>query len=165
MQVQRVQNDTAFGATLKINQNYRKMDKSVIKFLKEQFPQKTSDINGRLEVELNGETGFRSCFLKDELKYSSGEKYKDKIEVDVNLSETKEALLDKLVNSLKGFVIREKAQNKINSLKKEIIDVSDKAYNKSEKVFKESFFVYGPTENNDIAAKNSTSWINIYRKV
>ena len=138
MQVQRVQNNNNynphFGAKLKINNNFRKMEEPVIEFLEKQFPIKTKNVRGKLELNLNGDTGYTS--FSDTLHYTNNG-FNDSITIGrVDLSEAKENLLDKLVNSLEGFTIREKAQNKINMLKDIILETADKAYYESEKAFK-----------------------------
>ena len=138
MQVQRVQNNnnynTNFGATLKINTNLRKMKEPVIEFLETQFPKRTKNVSGNLELNLNGNCGFTNHH--DTLHYTNKD-FHDSITLDrVDLSEPKENLLNKLVNSLGGFQIREKAQNRINRLKDIILETADKAYYESEKAFK-----------------------------
>ena len=65
----------------------------------------------------------------------------------------KEELLDSLVNSLDGFIIRETAQKKIERLKKEIIDVSDKAFWDSIDIFSKQFVCERNPINEDIASK------------
>ena len=137
MQVQRVQNNNynqTFGATLKINTNLRKMEEPVIEFLETQFPKRTKNVSGNLELNLNGNCGFTN--YHDTLHYTN-KNFHDSITLDrVDLSEPKENLLNKLVNSLGGFQIREKAQNRINRLKDIILETADKAYYESEKAFK-----------------------------
>ena len=165
MQVQKVQNNNynaSFGATLKINNNFRKMEEPVIEFLEKQFPKRTKNISGTLKLNLNGDTGY--TYLSDTLNYSN-KGFNDGITIDVDLSEAKEKLLSKLVNSLYGFLIREKAQNKINMLKDVILETADKAYYESEKVFKnkKAFRVlstYSPS--NNIAKKEETHKILEY---
>jgi hypothetical protein len=138
MQVQRIQNNnnynTNFGTKLKINNSSRKMEKPIIKYLEKEFPKRTKDARGKLELNLNQDIGFTNS---DSLHYTN-KGFHDSIVIDrVDLlSETKENLLDKLVNSLAGFMIREKAQNKINMLKEIILETADKAYYESANAFK-----------------------------
>lgn len=164
MQVQRVQNNnynTHFGATLKINTEHGKMAKSVIEFLEQQFPKRTKSVKGNIELIVAGYPRN-----KDLLMYKNENGYSDIIEIHSlnNTQESKESLLDSFVNCLNGFVIREKAQNKINALKKEMIEISDKAYRESKTEFKKSFSVCDEALiENDIAPKDSGLRITAHR--
>lgn len=137
---QKTNKNINFGATLKINTRYRKMESSVIDFLEREFEKKTENIKGRLDVAINGDNGYK--FIKDTISYNNGRGYKNTIEIKFDTKAYKEVLLDKLVNSLNGFLIRENAQNKIDVLKNEIKEISNRAYNDSAKEFKKSFQVY-----------------------
>lgn len=141
MQVQKIENkSTNFGVALRINNNSQtKIEKPVIEYLEKQFPRKTKNIKGRLEVSINAETGYAGG--KDVLSYCNGNGC-DTLEIDFPVNETKESLLNKLVSSLKGFIIREKAQNKIAGLKTKIDEISHNAYSDSANEFRKSFFVY-----------------------
>lgn len=140
MQVQKVHNNyynANFGASLTIYNNIKKMESPVIDFLETEFPKKTENIKRHIDVYLNGTD--KGVFYPDTIRYNNGKKYSDAIRVELELSESKETLLDKLLNSINGFVIREKALHKIEELKKDIIKVADEAYKDSEYEFKKSF--------------------------
>ena len=162
MQVQKISNNnynTGFGATLKINTDYRGMAKPVIEFLEKQFPKRTENVKGKLELRLAGYPRNN-----DTLVFKNDRGFVDSIEIDSqdiqDAKKTRETLLDSLVNCLNGFVIRENAQSRINSLKKDMIEISDKAYRESVTKFKESFSVQKSSLNrNDIAPKDSGLWI------
>lgn len=169
MQVQNIQNsnfNTTFGATIEINNNYRKMKKPVVNFIKKEFSEKTKDISGHLGVSLNGEI-VKGTYLPDAIHYFNDNGFAEEIMLrsPIELSEPKEALLDKFCNVLKGFSIRENAQNKINALKKEIVEISHKANCDSEEKFKQTFSIYDKyVKNSDIDAKDSSSFILINRQ-
>ncbi len=164
MQVQRVQNNnnynTNFGATLKINTEHRKMAKPVVEFLEEQFLKRTENVKGKVELRLAGYPRYY-----DTLVFKNDRGFVDSIEIaSQDTQKPKETLLDSLVNCLDGFVIRENEQNRINALKKDMIEISDKAYNDSVTKFKEAFSVRESSLNgNDIASKNSPLWITASR--
>ena len=165
MKVQAINNNNqTFGATLKVHNRYAKskMKSPIIDFLEKEFPKRTKDIKGHLDLDVGYLSETESFFST--LKYSNGENkpYKDMIKI-VELPEQKEELLNGLVNSLEGFIIRENAQNRIAELKKEIIDVSDKAYNDSERVFNNQFVCYRNLINNEIAPKGAPFDITISR--
>ena len=164
MQIQRVQNNqTNFSANLKVHNNYyKKMEKPVVDFLEKQFPKKTKDTSGQLDLYINGDTAY--IYKPDVLAFDNGKGYKDSIDIDLDITDKKDTILNKLVNSLKGFSIREKAQNEINELKGEIIKTSDKAYHESAKEFRKSFSVYERSlSKNDIDKNTSPLWISVFR--
>ena len=166
MQIQPINsNNQTFGATLKIRNRSResKMERSIINFLEKEFPKRTKGIKGHLDLSVGFSSEVESLFTR--LKYSNGKhkRYKDMIEI-VELPKQKEELLNGLVNSLKGFIIREKAQNKIGKLKREIIDVSDKAYSDSERIFNNQFVCYRNLINHEIAPKGAPFDIRISRR-
>lgn len=167
MQVQKISNNnynTNFGATLKVRNSSSKnrIERNVINFLEREFPKRTKDKKGHLDLAV----GFSSKLetLTTKLKYSNGKhnRYKDKIEI-YDMPKQKEELLDSLVNSLDGFIIRETAQKKIERLKKEIIDVSDKAFWDSIDIFSKQFVCERNPINEDIASKYAPFCIEIVR--
>lgn len=165
MQIQPINNSNqTFCATLKVRNRSPKsgMERQVINFLEREFPKRTKDKKGHLDLSVGFSTNLE--LLTSKLKYSNGKhkRYKDKIEI-VELPEQKEELLNSLVNSLEGFIIREKAQNRINALKNEIIDVSDEAYSESERIFNNQFVCYRNLINHEIAPKGSSFNIIISR--
>jgi len=163
MQINRMQNNnTNFGATLRINSRYRKMDQPVIDFLETQFSKRTAKISGQMEVELNGDTGCK--IIKDKLSYKNCKGYKETINLDFNSKQPKEALLDRLVIALNGFLVRERAIKRIDELKNELIEISDQAYRDSEELFKKSFEVCeNSLSTGEIAKKNSSMFMMVHR--
>ena len=165
MKVQPINNNyQTFGATLKVHNlsAKSKMESQIIDFLESEFPKRTKDIEGYLDLGVGFSSRFETLFSR--LTYSNGKDkpYNDMINI-VELPEQKEELLNSLVNSLEGFIIREKAQNRINALKNEIIDVSDKAYSESERIFNNQFVCYRNLINHEIAPKGSPFDIIISR--
>ena len=162
MQVQKIQNNnynTNFGATLKIHNLYEKMEKPTVEFLEKQFPERTKNISGKLDLYLNGTK--KELQYPDTLAYSNNE-YKDSIKIANMFTYTKETLLDGFVNSLKGFGIRENAQKEIEKLKGEIVNISHNAFCDSAGEFGKVFRVREYSRiGNDIVHKGSASEISI----
>ena len=140
MQVQAINNnDQTFGATLKVRNRsaISNMERPVINFLEREFPKRTKDIKGHLDLSVG--VSLDSALIT-KLKYSNGKhkRYKDYIDI-IELPKQKEKLLNSLVNSLEGFIIRENAKKEIKRLKNEIINVSDRAFCDSSKIFQQQF--------------------------
>ena len=134
MHIQRVQNNnynTNFGATIKINNEYGKLEKAVVEYLEKQFPKRTKNINADMDIIVSGHKDFANI-----IGYKS-KGFTDYIEtLYEDMNQPKETILEGLVNALNGFVIREKGQNKIEALKREIIE--EKANDITKERFKES---------------------------
>ena len=162
MQVQKIQNNnTNFGATLKVHNMYEKLEKPVVEFLEVQFPKRTGNISGRLDYWANGTP--KDLYYPDTLVYTNN-KYKDSIKIECIPRDSKETLLEGLVNSLNGFIIREQAQNKIEELKREIVETGDRAFKESIDEFRKTFMVMGCSAiGHDIAPKGSCFGILISR--
>ena len=163
MQVQRIQNNnynTNFGARLKIDNQCGKLEKSVVKFLEERFPKETQFSAGNLDVILTANN--KEC--ADVITYSNGKSYKDSVLLDLYAEEPKETILEGLLSIFSGLRIRETAQRNIDTLKNEIVEVSDRAFRESTKKFGKVFPVYNCSlTNHDIAPKGSSFPTIIYR--
>lgn len=160
MYIQNIQNSnqTNFGASLNIHNPWRRMNKSVVQFLEQEFPKRTADVKGKLDITIPFNKDSRA-----ELFYSSDSGYKDGIAVDFrsNFSVSGETaqtdLLDKCVNATKGFLLRENAYNKLYEFKKGFVEVADKAYKDSKEIFTNSFSHVSSQNRNFNKAENLIS--------